>query len=244
MLTTMASAEFMQGLTEARCVAEGEALLARAIARHGVKHYSYLCLPGKPSANPPTVITSYDRGWVRRYDERDYVALDPVVAAGMAGLRPFDWGRLDRSAPAQTAFFGEAREFGLGDRGLSFPFRGSNRDLGLFSLNADLPERTWEGLQAELLADFAMISYTFHAFASAFGSSASGAAQPAALTPRERECLAWCAAGKTLWDISLILGVSERTVRFHLGNARGKLDAVNTTHAVACAIHLGLIEIP
>lgn len=36
------------------------------------------------------------------------------------------------------------------------------------------------------------------------------------LTEREREVLNWVIQGKTNWEIGMILGISERTVRFHL----------------------------
>ena len=49
--------------------------------------------------------------------------------------------------------------------------------------------------------------------------------------------------GKSDWDVSQLLGISERTVKFHLENARHKLDTMNTTHAVAKALNLGLIAI-
>ena len=53
------------------------------------------------------------------------------------------------------------------------------------------------------------------------------------LTDRERDALAWVAEGKSDWEISMILGVSESTARFHVDNARKKLGAVNRAHAVA-----------
>lgn len=54
-----------------------------------------------------------------------------------------------------------------------------------------------------------------------------------ALTPRERDSLALVAEGKTDWEISVILGVSEATARFHVDNGRRKLGAVNRAQAVA-----------
>lgn len=63
-----------------------------------------------------------------------------------------------------------------------------------------------------------------------------------ALTQRETECLTWTANGKTSWEISVILGVSESTATFHLRNAATKLKASNRTHAAVKALHLGLIE--
>ena len=53
------------------------------------------------------------------------------------------------------------------------------------------------------------------------------------LSSRERDCLGFVAEGKTDWEIGQILGISETTARFHVDNARRKLDAVNRAHAVA-----------
>jgi DNA-binding CsgD family transcriptional regulator len=39
------------------------------------------------------------------------------------------------------------------------------------------------------------------------------------------------------------MNISERTVKFHLENARAKLDALNTTHAVAKALATGAIAL-
>ena len=53
------------------------------------------------------------------------------------------------------------------------------------------------------------------------------------LTERERDSLAWVAEGKSDWEIAVILGLSESTVRFHVDNGRRKLGAVNRAQAVA-----------
>ena len=61
------------------------------------------------------------------------------------------------------------------------------------------------------------------------------------LTLREREVLAWTADGKTAYEIGMIFGIAERTVKFHLQNAVVKLDAMNKTHAATKAAMLGLL---
>ena len=53
------------------------------------------------------------------------------------------------------------------------------------------------------------------------------------LTDRERDSFAWVAEGKSDWEIAMILGVAESTVRFHVDNARKKVGAVNRAQAVA-----------
>ncbi len=67
------------------------------------------------------------------------------------------------------------------------------------------------------------------------------AARARPLTRRERETLAWIAAGKSYWETAVILGISERTIRHFMANAREKLDVVNNAQAVAEAVWRGLI---
>lgn len=62
------------------------------------------------------------------------------------------------------------------------------------------------------------------------------------ISKRERECLHWAAQGKTSWEISQILGVSESTAIYHLRNATRKLNAANRIHAVAKALKASIIE--
>lgn len=64
---------------------------------------------------------------------------------------------------------------------------------------------------------------------------------PAGLTPRERDTLAWVAEGKSDWEISVILGVSEATARWHVDNGRKKLGAVNRAQAIARMAAAGLL---
>lgn len=62
------------------------------------------------------------------------------------------------------------------------------------------------------------------------------------LTEREKECLLWTAEGKTSWEMSKILNISERTVIFHLKNCSDKLATCNRQQAVARAVSQGLIS--
>jgi DNA-binding CsgD family transcriptional regulator len=63
------------------------------------------------------------------------------------------------------------------------------------------------------------------------------------VSARELDCLKWVAAGKSAWEASVILGISERTVRFHLNSAREKLNCTTTTQAVAKVVAQKLIAI-
>jgi DNA-binding CsgD family transcriptional regulator len=63
------------------------------------------------------------------------------------------------------------------------------------------------------------------------------------LSARETEVLNWLKVGKSSWDISVVLGVSERTINFHVYNLMLKLGALNRPQAVAIAIRRGLIPL-
>jgi DNA-binding response OmpR family regulator len=62
------------------------------------------------------------------------------------------------------------------------------------------------------------------------------------LREREVETLTWAARGKTYWEIGEILGLSKRTVEFHLENARRKLGVATRTQALIKAATGHLIQ--
>jgi DNA-binding NarL/FixJ family response regulator len=63
------------------------------------------------------------------------------------------------------------------------------------------------------------------------------------LSPREADVLRGVAAGLTNKAIAVKLGISEHTVKFHLGGAMTKLGAASRAEAVASALRLGLISV-
>jgi DNA-binding CsgD family transcriptional regulator len=72
--------------------------------------------------------------------------------------------------------------------------------------------------------------------------SADSVAPIRILTPRERECLEWVAGGKTDWEISQILSISEQTVHGYVQNAMTKLNARTRAQAVALAMQSSQIQ--
>lgn len=90
--------------------------------------------------------------------------------------------------------------------------------------------------------DVASLASRLHArLAKAVTPNPRRRSKKALLTRRETETLAWIAAGKSFWETAVILGISERTVRYFMANARHKLDVVNNAQAVAEAVWQGLI---
>ena len=62
------------------------------------------------------------------------------------------------------------------------------------------------------------------------------------LTPRKHEVLTWAAVGKSAWETSALLGISEATVITHLDHIRRKLNVATTTRAVV-ALQTGELQL-
>ena len=62
------------------------------------------------------------------------------------------------------------------------------------------------------------------------------------LTPRQTEILTLYARGLFSKEIGRELGISYKTIEVLMIQAKQRLGAKRTTHAVAIALHFGLIE--
>ncbi len=111
--------------------------------------------------------------------------------------------------------------------------------LSLFGVDEAQAVRLLEERAPEL----AFTAAQFHALAKILLPIADASNAPPPLTHREIECLRLAAIGWTVSASATALGIAGRTVEFHLGNAVGKLSAVNKIHAVAIATSGRLIAV-
>lgn len=203
------------------------------------------------AANPngqnsfPYVLSAYPAAWLERYIERGYLGIDPVVAHCRAHATPLIWGAdgpLGQLTPAENrvpAFFHDAADFGL-KTGISLPVHGLGCQWGLLSL-AGSDTKTDRRTQLEQLAGAQLLATFTHEIGHRFATTQANT--NVHLTARELECLKWAAEGKTGWEIGRLLGISERTVVFHVENAAHKLGVFGRRQAVARAIALQLITL-
>jgi len=159
----------------------------------------------------------------------DYVCFqnNPLLEAIRGGLTRY---RFTDFAPREVAHYGtywEAMsEAGIGDAVCATSY-GRHRTIASLHLGFRDPDLSPEDALAVQLAGL-MLTERLITFAAPLGDE-----EEVRLTDRERDALAWVAEGKSDWEISVILGLSETTVRFHVDNARRKLGAVNRAQAVA-----------
>jgi len=90
----------------------------------------------------------------------------------------------------------------------------------------------------DLRKTFDVFENTYRYLHSKVTASAAGGSEAKSretLSRREVECLQWLASGKTLFEAAKILGISERTIRFHITNARERLGVSTTVQAIVAA---------
>jgi DNA-binding CsgD family transcriptional regulator len=181
---------------------------------------------------------SYGERWESLYRRRGYAVVDPVLKHAFTATSPFAWHEAFHASPGPLfeEFVEAARDFDLVE-GVAIgyaPARSSTaRTVASFAITASEWSRA-RGILAvmgpHLLESYARLQ-----------SARDGAKDRDVLTEREREVLCWARQGKTYWEIGCILGISERTVKFHFARIKEKLDVVTPCHAVAKAMSMGLI---
>jgi DNA-binding NarL/FixJ family response regulator len=72
-------------------------------------------------------------------------------------------------------------------------------------------------------------------------SEGDGAADPARLTPRERQVLAEIGRGRSNREIARALGLAEKTVKAHVSAILAKLGVQDRTQAALYAVRAGLV---
>lgn len=204
-----------------------------------LQNLAYFGLPNFGSLQtPPRLKVTYEGGWVQHYKQKRYASADPVLLEGIRTGRSFDWDALKLKTPESRNFFGEAAEFGVGVNGITFPITGQGNPIALVSFTSLKQGQAWRGFVDEFQQTLQLISLSLHEnIWQREDTDLSGDR----LSERESECLKWAAIGKTAFETSIIIGISERTVRHHLEMSRKKLDAANITHAVVKAINANLL---
>lgn len=194
--------------------------------------------PTMPGATTIAISNLSDQ-WCSRYEQLDYAQIDPAALHCRTRVTPTLWWTESYSELASrdqqtAAFVEEARGFGLRS-GVSFPIHGSGGAWGMLSLSCEQElASTRPRLERSMPYNQLLSGYVFEAATRAVVPKRPTDGQE--LTAREMECIAWCAEGKTSWEISKILGISERTVFFHMQNASRKLGASNRIQAVTLAM--------
>lgn len=166
--------------------------------------------------------------------------LSTVLAHLIKAIEPVDLEELPQLDESGMVLRNKLRDLNLPERAVSYPLLSHEGRGAIFIIAHTLPKEEWRDFRRCYDRDIHRLAGKFHANLIK-SNDAIKADVTGKLTRREQETLRWTAAGKSYWETSVILGISERTVRYFMANARTKLDAVSNTQAVAKAVWQGLI---
>ncbi|RJF92104.1 autoinducer binding domain-containing protein [Noviherbaspirillum saxi] len=213
-------------------------LTAELAKTMGFEYCAYGIQTPVPISRPHVAMfNNYSEQWQERYKERGYLLVDPTVQHAFKSTRPLVWtNRLFETAPD---LWDEARGHGL-KHGWAQATRDMQGTVGLLTL-----ARSAEPLSAlELAENQAAMSWLTQFVHASMAQKLIPKLVPETqvrLTVRERDVLRWTAEGKTAYEISQILSISERTINFHINNIVTKLGTTNKTQAAVKAAVLGML---
>ena len=194
-------------------------------------HHSSLGAPDGRFAR----IHNYPSSWVSKLDARarSSAGHDPVHSACRAASTGFAWDEIDSLAslePGQRALLEESRDHGLGD-GFTVPVNIPGEPAGScsFAVRRGAPLPRDRLMCADLVGRRA-----FDQARRLLGQDLRP--RPPHLSRRELECVRLVAAGKSDWEISVILGIGVDTARKYVKRARGAYDVVSRTQLVVLGL--------
>ena len=184
-----------------------------------------------------TSINNYPKVW---WDQQaQFLSADPINVATSASPHPVLWDA-EFYKQSGAGHIAEAfTPFGFA-AGFDVPIHAANGALINFGFSRDvaLPQDSSELIrvvaEAQLFGSFALPAL------SRLLAHTTLVDYPK-LTPRELEVLKWTIAGKTAFEVGVILSTRERTANFHVRNICEKLGVTNKNSAIAKAFELKII---
>lgn len=183
---------------------------------------------------------SYPVEFLKGYNSRDYFQVDTVVKENFATykLQCWDIHRKRPSQPEHLISFAANFNMKSGFAHGSGPF-GRGKYGSLFSFANVSNKKTDK--RTETILEI-LIPHLHLAF-SQVGDQKQIDSIPIMISKRERDVLDWMKQGKSSWDISVILGISQSTVNFHIYNIMRKIGTSNRPQTIAVAARMGLIDL-
>jgi LuxR family quorum sensing-dependent transcriptional regulator len=225
--------EFVEKLSDAKGAREVGQLFEKAIRAFGFNCYGM----GRISAENRRVLggemwAQSDHPWTDHWSRRQYAKIDPVVWYWRKnpGRSVATWSQIISShCGPRPDIVHEARDFGVRD-GIAVSLGIAHGDFATVSIGTEQSE-----IPAPHRPALGFVSFACASRLAQINARDGDAKTSIKLSARQRECLSWAATGKSDWDISQILGLSERTVQEHIGRCIAKLGAANRTHAAIIA---------
>ncbi|MFK3840978.1 LuxR family transcriptional regulator [Serratia sp. NPDC087055] len=205
----------------------------------GFEYFSYTIFSCYPASRPKMLIESnYPEPYLEDYRKLRVYLQDPMVERAHHSTLQFYWD--EQFYQNKPELWWRMAQFGLRE-GWSQSIKDCYGRLGILTFaGKKIPDQSPQaGARHETF--FLWLAQIAHKTLREALISVNDEAIKDVLTLREKDILRWCSEGKTSEETALLMGLSERTVNFHIGNSIKKLSVANKTAATAKAVYLQLI---
>lgn len=188
------------------------------------------------------VNVSYPKEWMKIYFKNNFQVTDPIMRTHLSTFKPQIWSKTYQRNPGiDLKFLSAAQDFGLSE-GLTYGiFEPADSTGTIISFSGSSVEPSNQQVTCLKIIVPYIHQTAIRVFRKITILKETGVSLP--LSAREIEVLKWVKSGKTNWEISAILNISERTSKFHVSNIINKLNASTRGHAVAKALELEIITL-
>lgn len=231
---------FIERCERAAPVEELATSFQSAIELMGFRYFA--CCSHVNPGNPPrraVVLHNYPNEWVRYFAEQDLHARDPVFAHAELNILPFYWDAPAFNAAlksSQRQMLLDAQSFCIA-HGYTVPIHLPWITGALRASCSVVPDLEKVGARVhpavQIMSTYLYASIAYQAGVQGAREAASGGGT--FLRARERECLELAARGKSDWEISQLLGISEHTVHKHVEAAKRRLGVSTRVQAIVWA---------
>jgi DNA-binding CsgD family transcriptional regulator len=174
------------------------------------------------------------------YFEAGYHTSDPIISCLASSRRSMYLNDLHSVPSFSRIWIEHAKEFEVGPPEIGIPMYGPFGETSIFVLiGGKVPP--YEHEKKKLLRKATKVAHEFHSEIMTTIGADKFLKRPE-LSDRELTCMMMISRGKVVSEIAEDLKISSRTVESHLSAARERLDCKNTVHAIAKAVHIGLIS--
>lgn len=187
------------------------------------------------------IISDLPEHLVNNYLKNKNQNIDPVIICALNRVTPFSWDEnlKVRSQCSVKSIFLPVKPYKIVS-GYAFVLHDYKNNLAILSLYIDkylmnevsdqINKRKNE-LHGLLITTHEMLLHSYQVRKTTTNK----------LTARENEVLYMCTTGKIYSEISDLLHISVRTVKFHMANITRKIGAKNAAHAITLARELNII---
>lgn len=212
------------------------------LGKFNIKQYQYLFFD-RSSVIAPEICSTYPKAWLKFYQKEKLYHTDPILNLARTTVKPFAWSSIIPFLSSEDQiFFKRAKQFGIND-GYTFAVNDALGNSAFLNVMCDdelhIDILFFNSHRAELqmlLVDLYDLYLRQKKYIEYYRNKAH-----LIISEKEKQVLSLGCDGLKYKEIATKLGISERTVKFHMSKIVDKLEVGNAKQAFLRVKELNII---